>query len=121
MSSVPERLPSRPLRNWLVAWHIHTGDPFEVIARGFDLPVQLVVELSGGRPPLMIDRVAAEKVCSKLRVAPAVFWPVVSRGSSSGHCQVDPPWSEMAPILAGVFGAELSPASMRMRLHALPE
>lgn len=117
----PDRLPSKPLRNWLLAWHIHTGDPPVVIARGFDLPSQLVVELLGGRPPLMIDMVVAERLCCNLRVAPGVFWPFLERGATSGRCHVEPPWSDIASSLACVFGAELSPDSDEVRLHTSPE
>ncbi len=105
MNPDEDRRPSKPLRNWLLAWHIHTGDPLQVIATGFDLPVELVADLLGPRPPLMLGRVIAERVCAKIRVSPAVFWS--RRGNvSGGDCsQVDEPWTDLPANLADHFRA----------------
>ncbi len=73
-TDLPKRLPSRPLRNWLLAWRIWTGDPPETIARGFDLDETLVAELLGPRPPLMLSTEAAFEQCSNLRINPANLW-----------------------------------------------
>ena len=73
-TDVPERLPTRPLRNWLLAWRIWTGDPPETIARGFDLDEELVVELLGPRPPLMMKSDDAIGVCQSLRLDPSSMW-----------------------------------------------
>ena len=88
MTVAPERLPSRPLRNWLLAWHIHTGDPGDVIAKGFDLDPILVADLLSGGRPLMIERGEALAICIRLRrcargalVADgcdAIDWPTMS-------------------------------------------
>ena len=67
-TDVPKRLPTRPLCNWLLAWRIWTGDPPETIARGFDLDEELVVELLGPRPPLMLDLRSATDIAFALQV-----------------------------------------------------
>ena len=54
-------VPARPLRQWLVAWQLHTGDPAHLIARGFDLDPGLVADLLGPEPPRMLQRSAAER------------------------------------------------------------
>ena len=74
MNDMPERLPSRPLRNWFLAWHIHTGDPANVIARGFDLDPVLVADFLGGDSPLMIGADEALLVCRRLRLDPIRVW-----------------------------------------------
>jgi hypothetical protein len=74
VNTTPGRLPTRPLRDWFLAWHIHTGDSPEVIAKGFDLEAVLVAEMLGGRPPLMIDRSAAIQICRSIRLAPSTLW-----------------------------------------------
>lgn len=38
-----------PIRMFLYRWMIETGDPVEVIAKGFDLEVVMVAEILGGR------------------------------------------------------------------------
>lgn len=75
MNDMPERLPSRPLRNWFLAWHIHTGDPADVIAKGFDLDPMLVADLLRGEVSLMVPTDEALKVCSSIRVLPGRLWP----------------------------------------------
>jgi len=75
MSVDEDRLPSRPLRNWFVAWHIHTGDPPEVIAKGFDLDEEIVVELLSGEGSLMMDEHTAIELCAKTRLDPRLLWP----------------------------------------------
>lgn len=74
MNSIPDRLPSRPLRNWFLAWHIHTGDPAEVIAKGFDLSAELVADLLGLQPPLMLTVDEAMETCQQLRIDPRTRW-----------------------------------------------
>lgn len=79
-SDIPHRLPSRPLRNWLLAWRIWTGDPPEMIARGFDLDARLVEELLGPRPPLVLERSLAVHMCAKLRLEPGELWADLPAG-----------------------------------------
>ncbi len=74
MNELPERLPSRPLRNWFLAWHIHTGDPADVIAKGFDLDPVLVGDLLAGEVPLMISAAEAIEVCRRISSDPVCFW-----------------------------------------------
>lgn len=74
MNDMPERLPSRPLRNWFLAWHIHTGDPAEVIAKGFDLDPVLVAEMLGGGAPPMIRTDEALLICRRLRLNSVMVW-----------------------------------------------
>ncbi len=40
---------AEPIRMFLYRWMIETGDPVEVIAKGFDLEVVMVAEILGGR------------------------------------------------------------------------
>ena len=68
-------VPAGPLRQWLTAWAITTGDPLDVIAQGFDLDATLVAELLGSEPPRMLDSAVARKVCRKLRLDPTQLWP----------------------------------------------
>ena len=88
-NTLPDRLPSRPLRNWLLAWHITTGDPAEVIARGFDLPVDLVAELLDGAIPLLIDSDQALNICRAARLDPLEMWPVACAGSAERSSGAD--------------------------------
>jgi len=74
MNDMPERLPSRPLRNWFLAWHIHTGDPVDVIAKGFDLDPVLVDDLLSGEVSLMLRREEAVHICRRIRTSPESFW-----------------------------------------------
>ena len=90
MTDMPDRLPSRPLRNWFLAWHIHTGDPADVIAKGFDLDPVLVAAFLGGQAPLMIRADEAVEVCLKVRMAPAAIWPRVERAASKQPRECDP-------------------------------
>ncbi len=74
MNELPERLPSRPLRNWFLAWHIHTGDPADVIAKGFDLDSAVVANFLTGDVPLMISAAQAIEVCRRISSDPGCFW-----------------------------------------------
>ena len=80
MNELPERLPSRPLRNWFLAWHIHTGDPADVIAKGFDLDPAVVADFLAGEVPLMLTGQAlteALRLVGRLRIDAARLWPQV--------------------------------------------
>lgn len=80
MNELPERLPSRPLRNWFLAWHIHTGDPADVIAKGFDLDPVLVTDFLTGEVSLMLTGEAlteALRVVRRLRIDAGRLWPQV--------------------------------------------
>lgn len=104
MSTTPDRLPTRPLRNWLLAWHIHTGDSPEMIAKGFDLPIELVADLLSGRAPLMMNVKEGLNVCQYLRVAPSLLWP--KNLPCQDQLEVDCPWAEIPGwIRDGVAGA----------------
>ncbi len=103
MSQTPERLPSRPLRNWFLAWHIHTGDSPEVIAKGFDLDVELVADLVSGDTPLMVDTQVAIHACRAIRVAPSAFWPSISSWPTDGSSDFDCAWSEIPARLVAVL------------------
>lgn len=70
----PDRLPTRPLRRWLLAWRIYTGDPPETIAQGFDLDPGLLADLLGPRPPLMLMTDEALAISAKLRLDPSELW-----------------------------------------------
>lgn len=69
-----DAVPSRPIREWLTAWMINTGDPPETIAKGFDLDAAFVAELLGAEPPRMLDVAVARELCIKLRLDPAELW-----------------------------------------------
>lgn len=103
MKPIPERLPSRPLRNWFLAWHIHTGDPPEVIAKGFDLDVQLVADLVSGDAPLMLDSQVAIEACRMIRVAPEALWPSGQVVDCERSTEFDPPWSDVPMPVADVI------------------
>ncbi len=92
MNELPERLPSRPLRNWFLAWHIHTGDPAEVIAKGFDLEPVLVTDLLTGEVPLMIRTDEAVHICLRIRASPTSFWQLPQVGDGPELATSDP-WS----------------------------
>lgn len=86
----PDRLPTRPLRRWLLAWRICTGDPPETIAKGFDLCPRIVAELLGPRPPLMLMADEALVISAKLRLEPSELWVCVRRaGHKSDSVEVD--------------------------------
>lgn len=104
MNPDEDRLSSKPLRNWLLAWHIHTGDPLQVIATGFDLPVELVADLLGPRPPLMLQRGEALAICARLRIAPASAWPSFHQASLDQPTAVDAPTAEIPSYLLRVVG-----------------
>lgn len=95
MNDLPERLPSRPLRNWFLAWHIHTGDPAEVIARGFDVDAALVNDLIGPDAPSMIDVSDATIVCAAARIAPQTLWTESKLLDTGLKWTVDPTWREL--------------------------
>lgn len=91
-----DAVPSRPLREWLTAWMIITGDPPETIAKGFDLDVTFVADLLGAEPPRMLDVVLARELCIKLRLDPAELWQrpheVLSRSWATEPWELDVPW-----------------------------
>ena len=93
MNDMPERLPSRPLRNWFLAWHIHTGDPADVIAKGFDLDPVLVADLLSGEVPLMLPAHEARVVAIRLRICPENFWGA-RYGNDASVDRFDPVWSD---------------------------
>ena len=64
----PDMLATRPLRNWLLAWQIWTGDSATTIARGFGLDSKLVVELLADGHPRMLPIEAAVAVADALGV-----------------------------------------------------
>lgn len=78
----PDRLPTRPLRRWLLAWRIYTGDPPKTIAQGFDICPRIVAELLGPRPPLMLMADEALAIGAKLRLDPSQLWVGVR---NTGH------------------------------------
>lgn len=106
MNTIPVRLPSRPLRNWLLAWHIHTGDPPEVIARGFDLDSSLEADLLSGDAPLVMPSPTGLEICAHLRIAPQAIWEAEAvRGLLAEILiDVDPAWSEIPERLCEAFG-----------------
>ena len=54
-----------PIRMFLYRWMIETGDPVEVIAKGFDLDVGWVADLIGGQIA-GVGSVDFVELCSKL-------------------------------------------------------
>lgn len=100
MNPIPDRLPSRPLQNWFLAWHLHTGDPVEVIAKGFDLDVEVVADLLNGEVSLMLTTKLAIDFCRRIRVAPAELWSSVHADPLKEPAEFDPPWSEVPTPLA---------------------
>jgi len=53
------------IRMFLYRWMIETGDPIEVVARGFDLDVTEVGEIASGDRRL-IPRAEARRICALL-------------------------------------------------------
>lgn len=102
MNPIPDRLPSRPLRNWFLAWHLHTGDPVEVIAKGFDLDLEVVTDLLSGDAPLMLDTEVAMEACRMIRVAPEALWPPGHVAPCARTSEFDPPWSDVPTPMAAV-------------------
>jgi len=100
MNPTPDRLPSRPLRNWFLAWHIHTGDAAEVIAKGFDLDVEVVADLLSGDVPLMLDALAAVDTCRRIRVVPEALWLSTQPCVMGPGREVDDPWSDVPAPMA---------------------
>lgn len=107
MNSPPDRLPSRPLRNWFLAWHLHTGDPAKVIAKGFDLDLELVADLLSGDAPLMMPSPMVLEICAHLRIAPEAIWETEAvRGLlAETLIDADPAWSEIPERLCDAFGS----------------
>jgi len=105
MSIDADRLPSWPLRNWFLAWHIHTGDPPEVIAKGFDVDEEIVVDLLSGEASLMMETSAALAICCNLRVDPQELWPRVDPRDGASFLEVDPPWSDIPGLLVEALGS----------------
>lgn len=63
-----ETVSTRPLRNWLHAWHLFTGDQPARIARGFGLDPDLVTELLADGHPRTLHAGAAAAVADALGV-----------------------------------------------------
>jgi hypothetical protein len=76
-----DAVPSRPIREWLTAWMIITGDPPETIAKGFDLDPAFVADILGAEPPRMLEATVARELCIKLRLDPIELWRVASAGT----------------------------------------
>jgi len=102
MSVDEDRLPSRPLRNWFLAWHIHTGDPPEVIARGFGLEEEIVTELISGEAPLMMSKNTAVEVCRQVRIDPADFWIMTEAKCGWAADPIEPAVAHLVDLLAPV-------------------
>lgn len=92
-----DAVPSRPLREWLTAWMITTGDAPETIAKGFDLDAAVVAELLGAEAPRMLDVVLARELCIRLRLDPVELWPAAA-ARLVGRCEwpVDSARSEVS-------------------------
>lgn len=103
MNPIPDRLPSRPLRNWFLAWHVHSGDPAEVIANGFGLDVGIVAGLLSGDAPLMLDTEVAIEACRMIRVAPEALWPSGRVVDCERSSESDPIWSDVPMPMAEVI------------------
>ena len=101
MSIDEDRLPSRPLRNWFLAWHIHTGDSPEVIAKGFGLDEDMVIELLSREVPLMLSRDGAIDICRQIRVDPSAVWTTV--GTSELRWKAEP-FIAMKPLMDALVG-----------------
>lgn len=106
MNPIRDRLPSRPLRNWFLAWHIHTGDSAEVIAQGFDLDPEVVADLVSGDAPLMLDTEVAMEACRMIRVAPDALWPATARPLVESALACDDPWAEMPAHLSEALAGQ---------------
>lgn len=111
MRPTPDRLPSRPLRNWFLAWHIHTGDSAEVIAKGFDLDAEVVVDFLRGEAPLMINAGEMIEMCRQIRVAPRALWKLDGSADSNSTFETDEPSSEFGSFLADALWAAHPKAS----------
>ena len=74
-----------PIRMFLYRWMIETGDPIEVVAQGFDLPVDQVDAIIQRRTP-RLGRSEASAIKAKLGLAGEL---VKSRPS----VQAGPGWS----------------------------
>ena len=109
-ATTSDRLPTRPLRDWLRAWQIWTGDSPATIALGFDLEEALVEDLLSARPPLMLEMPEAIEGCAALRIDPAEFWPDAVPLASSPPPEAEPPWSDIPTILRNVFSTRLAVA-----------
>lgn len=96
-----DRVPSRPLRHWLIAWTITTRDPPELTARGFDLDADLVLDLLSPEPPRMLDVTVAREVCRRLRAHPVELWRT-DIAQLVGPCDwpTEPLWAEVDPVVA---------------------
>lgn len=103
MNSINDaRLPARPLRNWLLAWQAHTGDPVDVVARGFGLDVAWVTELLGPEPPLLLHRSEALAASAALRIGPGDLWPG-EKDTADAALETDPLWADVTGSLVDVF------------------
>ena len=111
MNPIPDRLPSRPLRNWFLAWHVHTGDPPDVMAKGFDLPAELVGELLAKRPPLMLESAVALDVCTRIRADASTLFGCGLVPRVGTPSETDPLWEDLPAEIARLFSCqETSPS-----------
>lgn len=97
MNPIPGRLPSRPLRHWFLAWHIHTGDPAKVIAKGFDLDLEIVADFLSGDAPLMVSAKVGLDICHRIRVEPSELWREAGRAPAGRSVPADAPWADLSP------------------------
>ncbi len=67
-------LPSSPLVVRLVSWAAATGDDVSTMARGFDLPEELVGFLLAAKST-RLDVENAALICRRLRLDPSEVWP----------------------------------------------
>ncbi len=99
MNSIPDRLPSRPLHNWFLAWHIHTGDSPELIAKGFGLDQLLVEDLLSPAAPRQVSDEDAQAVLSACRLDSRDLW---------GWCMDSSSTEAICPITADLPASLLS-------------
>lgn len=90
----PDTVPTRPLRNWLLAWQIWTGDTPATIACGFGLDPELVVELLADGHPRMLSLDEATGIAGALGA---------SVGALFGRGGCDGLWSEVPEQLAAAL------------------
>ncbi len=63
-----------PIRMFLYRWMIETGDPVEVVAKGFALGRDQVVDLLSGELRYLTYSEAA-RLCGRLQLEPGEVWP----------------------------------------------
>ena len=91
-------LPSSPLVVRLVSWAITTGDDVSTMARGFDLPEQLVGFLLAAKST-RLDVENAALICRRLRLDPIEVWfgEELAESDQAGIWQADPFHGERVP------------------------